>query len=97
MFKKILMAFILGNVFLYVAGCVMAEATKSGCKGFDCEEVYCPDKYAVRLPDGSYLPCEQFDLYVRGYAGVAIPPNPSPDYDKLIAEEVQNDQDHARK
>jgi hypothetical protein len=72
MFKKLITLFIFGNLFLYVSGSVMAQATIKGCKGWECEEVFCPDKYAVRLPDGSYLPCEKFSEYVDGDKSVVV-------------------------
>jgi hypothetical protein len=33
------------------------------CYGWECETVMCPDGYAVRLPSGKYLPCEDFYQY----------------------------------
>lgn len=72
MSKKLIILFVFGNLFLYVAGSVMASASNKGCKGWQCEEVFCPDKYAVRLPDGSYLPCELFDKYVDGDKSVVV-------------------------
>lgn len=42
------------------------------CKGWDCDTVYCPDGYAVRLPDGRFLPCEEFDKFIDGDESVAV-------------------------
>ena len=86
MFKKLTILFVMGNLFLYVAGSVMASASKKGCKGWKCEEVYCPDQYAVRLPSGQYLPCEQFDAYISGDESVLI--KKSPDYIQLVDEMI---------
>jgi hypothetical protein len=54
---------ILSTIALYLAGHLMATATED-CKGWACEEVSCPDGYAVKTPDG-YLPCEDFDLFIE--------------------------------
>lgn len=72
MSKKLIILFVFGNLFLYVAGSVMAESVTKGCKGWSCDEVFCPDKYAVQLPDGTYLPCDQFDKYVGGDKSVVV-------------------------
>lgn len=55
---------ILATSLLYVAGEFMATAVESKCIGWECEEVYCPDGYAVRLPTGEYLPCEVFEEFI---------------------------------
>lgn len=64
---------IVATVCLYIMGEILGNAAnKRDCRGWDCEEVTCWDGYAVRLPDGSYLPCEKFDDYVNGNKKVVI-------------------------
>lgn len=36
------------------------------CLGWECQEVKCPDGYAVHIPGKGYLPCEKFDRYMEG-------------------------------
>lgn len=33
------------------------------CFGWECDEIHCPDKYAIKLPSGDYLKCEDFDAF----------------------------------
>jgi hypothetical protein len=64
---------IVASICLYIIGLAFAwSAENTNCKGWDCEEVTCWDGYAVRLPDGTYLPCDKFDEYVNGNKGVVI-------------------------
>lgn len=58
--------FISANAFIYY-GAGIAEnvfAEPSPCVGWNCDKVSCPNGYAVRLPSGSYLKCEDFDEYI---------------------------------
>lgn len=63
---------IAASICLYLVGEVLAWSSESDCRGWHCKEVTCWDGYAVRLPDGSYLPCEKFDAYVAGKKDVVI-------------------------
>ena len=70
MIKKLIIASL--AIFILQRGIsAWASATKE-CIGWNCEEVECKNGYAVRLPDGSYLPCEKFDAYVNGDKSVVI-------------------------
>lgn len=57
-------------ICLYAIGYFFAFSANRLCKGWSCDEVYCPNDYAVKLPDGSYLPCEKFDDYMNGNKSV---------------------------
>lgn len=71
MFKFLILT-IVASACLYLLGMALAKSAEPLCKGWKCEEVYCPDNYAVRLPDGSYLPCEKFDEYQAGNKKVVV-------------------------
>jgi hypothetical protein len=68
MLRKIAIA----SIVLYIIGHIIAVSASTKCLGWNCEEVTCPDGYAVRLPSGEYLPCEKFDAYVDGDQSVTI-------------------------
>lgn len=59
-------------VVLCAIGVLSLPDSIGACKGWDCDTVKCWDGYAVRLPDGRYLPCELFDDYINGDKSVAI-------------------------
>ena len=61
MVKKITIA----TVCLYILGHIMAQASTDDCLGWDCDAVYCPSGYAVEVEDGSFLPCDRFDDYLK--------------------------------
>ena len=63
---------IAASICLYLVGQVFAWSGDLDCKGWNCEEVTCWDGYAVRLPDGTYLPCEKFDEYMAGNKKVVV-------------------------
>lgn len=62
MFKfifKIIALIVIINASVFI----MQASQGTKCLGYNCETVKCPDNYAVKLPNGKYLPCEDFDTY----------------------------------
>lgn len=58
------------SLIVYLLGQVLALAATKKCVGWECQEVECPDGYAVLVPGKGYLPCEKFDDYVNGNESV---------------------------
>jgi hypothetical protein len=69
---KFMMQLTAATIALYVIGHMWAVSASPKCKGWSCDVVECHDGYAVRLPDGTYLPCEKFDQYVNGDKSVVV-------------------------
>ena len=63
---------IAASICLYLVGAAFAWSGEQACKGWSCEEVDCPAGYAVQLPNGTYLPCDQWDAYMAGDKSVVV-------------------------
>lgn len=64
MFKKILLM----TFFIYYGYEAYAHMMSSpeDCLGWVCEEVQCPDGYAIWIPEeGKFLPCDKWDQYTK--------------------------------
>lgn len=64
MVKKILIATLL--IYYGYEGYAVWYHKSSKCTGWNCENVQCPDEYAVWIPEkGGFLPCEDFEKYIE--------------------------------
>jgi hypothetical protein len=59
-------------IFILQRGISAWASASEECLGWNCAEVECKEGYAVRLPDGSYLPCDRFDDYINGDKSVVV-------------------------
>lgn len=64
MLKKLIVA----TVIIYLGHGIVSNvmAYEKPCTSWECRVVYCPDKYALWIPEHqAFLPCESFDEYVE--------------------------------
>ena len=52
-------------LIIYIGGEVLASNANGVCVGWSCDVAYCPDGYAIQVPDKGLLPCENFDEYIE--------------------------------
>ena len=53
------------SLLMYFLLWSFSAATEDRCTGWDCEYIYCPDEYSMKVPDGSYVKCEELDTYLE--------------------------------
>jgi len=60
---KLLGKILLAHVLAYTLGFALVSYHNSQCSGWECQEVRCPDGYAVEVPGKGFLPCSEFEAY----------------------------------
>lgn len=64
--KRILLKAAIAFALLTLVSRLASGLASPDCFGWECQTVRCPDDYAVRLPDSTYLRCEDFESFVDG-------------------------------
>lgn len=65
-FIKMIALIVCAEASLWCSGGIMEViAGEEECIGWNCEEVYCPEDYAVRVSQNYYLPCNDWDKFEK--------------------------------